>query len=67
MGLFARGSVVLVAFPFSDLSSTKLRPALVVAEVDYGDLLLAQITSKDFQDRRAVTLIGDDFETGSLR
>ena len=28
-----RGSVVLVRFPFSDLSASKLRPAVVVADV----------------------------------
>ncbi len=28
MGPFAVGSVVLIHFPFSDLSSSKLRPAL---------------------------------------
>jgi mRNA interferase MazF len=44
MGQFARGAVVPVKFPFSDLSRTKLRPALVLAEVDYGDVLLSQIT-----------------------
>ncbi len=32
MGPFAVGSVVMIHFPFSDLSSSKLRPALLLKE-----------------------------------
>ena len=31
MGEFQRGDVILVRFPFTDLSATKLRPAIVLA------------------------------------
>jgi len=66
MGQFTRGEIVLVSFPFSDLSQTKLRPALVLAEVDYGDVLLCQITSKTYGDRNALSLEDEDFVRGSL-
>jgi mRNA interferase MazF len=33
----AAGTVVLVPFPFSDLSQAKLRPAVVLADVGRGD------------------------------
>lgn len=46
---YLRGEVVLVPFPFSDLSTTKVRPAIVVNSAAYHhsepDLLLAAITS----------------------
>ena len=42
----ARGDVVLVAFPFTDLSSKRVRPALVVGRVAGDDLVLAFITSR---------------------
>ena len=46
MGPHPAGAVVLVRFPFSDLSKTKLRPAVVLANVGRGDRILCQVTSK---------------------
>lgn len=63
----ARRQVVLLPFPFSDLSAQKLRPALVLAEAGKGDWLLSQITSKHYADPRAVRLTDADFATGGLQ
>jgi mRNA interferase MazF len=41
-----RGNIVLVQFPFTDLTGTKLRPALIVGYVTGDDLVLAFITSR---------------------
>lgn len=60
------GAVVLVPFPFSDLSHSKLRPAVVLADVDRGDWILCQITSSPYSDARAIEIAPDDFLTGSL-
>ncbi len=50
MTTLSRGSVILVPFPFTDLSAVKRRPALVVSSDDYnratGDVIIAQISSK---------------------
>ena len=60
------GKVVLATFPFSDLSSIKLRPCLVIGLADFNDILLCQITSKDYGSRKAVKLLKTDFSKGSL-
>ena len=61
------GAVVLVPFPFSDLSRTKLRPAVVLANADRGDYVLCQVTSNPYSDPHAVPLSDEDFREGSLR
>lgn len=63
----AAGAVVLVRFPFSDLSQTKLRPAVVLADAGRGDWILCQVTSKSYGDSRAIRLEDTGFSTGSLR
>ncbi len=59
-------SVVLVPFPFSDLSQSKLRPAVVLADADRGDWILCQVTSKSYSDPQAIPLDGGSFAQGSL-
>ena len=61
------GSVVLVRFPFSDLSSSKLRPALVIASAGQDDWILCQVTSNLYTDPIAIRITDSDFETGSLQ
>lgn len=63
----AIGSIVLVPFPFTDLSNSQLRPAVVLADAERGDWVLCQVTSRSYSDARAIEITSDDFETGSLR
>ncbi|SRR5260370_32991942 len=67
MAAFGRASVVLVDFPFSDLSQTKLRPAVVLAQANRQDWFLCQITSNAGIDERAIEIRTPDFVAGSLR
>jgi mRNA interferase MazF len=46
---YKRGDIVIVNFPFSDLSNAKKRPALIISNHlvnRTGDYLLVQISSK---------------------
>ena len=61
------GEVVLVLFPFSDLSQAKLRPAVVLAGAGQSDWILCQVTSRPYGDDRSVPLVDADFSEGSLR
>ncbi len=67
MERFVKGDVVVVPFPFSDLSRAKRRPALVIAGLEGDDLILCQITSQSIRDRYAVLIDENDFEMGTLR
>ena len=62
-----KGDVVIVPFPFSDLSTVKRRPALVVAVPGGDDVILCQITSQHIRDRYAVGITDMDFTEGTLR
>jgi mRNA interferase MazF len=47
---YAKGDVVLVPFPFTDLSATRVRPAVVVSSDRYAthtsDVMVAMVTSQ---------------------
>ena len=63
---FIKGDIVVIPFPFSDLSTTKRRPALVLSEIKGEDVILCQITSQDISDDYAIPLLLDDYKEGSL-
>jgi mRNA interferase MazF len=67
MGALAAGAIVVVQFPYSDLSGSKMRPAVVLAQASPSDWILCQITSNPYADPRAVELRQDDFAEGSLK
>jgi mRNA interferase MazF len=67
VGGLSTKEVVLVPFPFSDLTGAKRRPAVVLADVGRGDWILCQITSSPYGDRRAIQIVDRDFAHGSLR
>ena len=66
MAKFSVGDIVLVRFPFSDLSQQKLRPALVLADVKNGDYVLCQITSQPYHDQQVIQLERSSFTRGQL-
>lgn len=63
---FIKGDVVVVPFPFSDLSNSKKRPALVLANLKGDDLILSQITSQNIFDLYSIKLKINDFSNGTL-
>jgi mRNA interferase MazF len=67
MAKFVKGDIVVVPFPFSNLTQSKRRPALVISKLEGDDLILCQITSQSIKDNYAILLDDKDFETGGLR
>jgi mRNA interferase MazF len=66
MGKFVKGDIVIIPFPFTDLSGNKKRPAFVVADLEGDDIIVCQITSKSKSDSYALPLNNDNFISGSL-
>ncbi len=66
MGPFTAGEIVLIPFPFSDLSRSKLRPALLLADAGRGDWIACQITSNPYGDPAAIEITQAAFISGSL-
>ena len=66
MGAPTVGEVILVPFPFSDLSDAKVRPAVCLADAGRGDWVFCQITSNPYGDPGAIPLQAADFDGGGL-
>jgi PemK-like, MazF-like toxin of type II toxin-antitoxin system len=61
------GAVVVLRFPFSDLSSSKARPAVVLAPASSPDWIVCQVTGNPFADNTCIEIDDASFSNGSLR
>ena len=63
--------IVLIPVPFSDLSSIKKRPVIVLSNDSYNshsdDILVAAVTSRIQKTRYSMTINQHDIETGFIR
>ncbi len=60
------GAVVVIRFPFSDLSSSKPRPAVVLAAASPSEWIVCQVTGNRFADPVVVELQDSSFASGNL-
>ena len=67
MERFVKGEVVVLPFPYTDLSSIKKRPALIIATLKGENVILTQITTVKREDEDLISLTKKDFETGFLK
>jgi mRNA interferase MazF len=66
MAGFVKGDIVVVPFPFSDLTGSKRRHALVLMDLPGDDIILCQVTSQFSKDIFAVEINPTDFANSSL-
>jgi mRNA interferase MazF len=66
MAKFAVGTIISVLFPFSNLKGKKVRPALVLANVEFDNIILCQITSKPYSSKTAIRIEESDCTDGTL-
>jgi mRNA interferase MazF len=68
MVAFVRGDVVVVPFPFSDLSSSKKRPALIIATLTGVNVIICPISSQNRTGNKyAIELKTSDMQNGTLK
>lgn len=69
--MFQRGDVVLVPFPFTDLQSQKVRPAVVLSSREYHasepDLILGAITTNLSAATGTVDYVLREWQVANLR
>ena len=66
MEKFVAGAIVSVLFPFSNLKGKKVRPAMVLTNVEFDNLILCQITSRPYSSKTAIRIEESDFANGKL-
>ena len=66
MERFVKGDVVVLPFPYTDFSSVKKRPAVVIATLKGQNVILAQITTNQRNDGDLISLTKKDFTSRSL-
>jgi mRNA interferase MazF len=64
MSKYKQGDIVIISFPFTDLSRTKKRPALIISNDlvnKTSDYLMVQISSVEKYDDLSISISNDDF------
>jgi len=67
MERFVAGDIIVVPFPFTDLSNNRRRPALVLANLEGDDIVICEITSIIKKDSYVISLENKDLESGKLK
>ena len=68
--MYNQGDIILIPIPFSDLTSTKKRPALVISKNGYNqktdDLIVMAITSMISDKEFCINISNNDLISGSI-
>lgn len=63
--MYKKGTVVLVPFPFTDLTGNKVRPALIISQGKISDdIIVVFITSQDKLKAKNLVSVAPDADNG---
>jgi mRNA interferase MazF len=69
--MYEQGDILLISVPFSDLTTSKQRPVLVISNDNYNkdakDIVVAAITSKLRNHKFSVLIHNNDLSEGKLK
>lgn len=69
--MLKQGDIVLIPIPFTDLTSQKRRPTIIISSNNYNekheDIVVVALTSNVEPQDFTITLTSDDLEEGSLK
>lgn len=64
---FVKGDVIVLEFPFSDLTSYKRRPALIIKIPSGDDIIICQITAESQKKDVEIPIKNNEFAKGGLK
>jgi len=68
--MYKQGDILLIPIPYSDLTSNKKRPVLVLSNDDYNtkteDIIVAAITSNITSKEYSILISNKDMQEGNL-
>jgi mRNA interferase MazF len=68
--MYKQRDIILIPFPYTDLTETKQRPAIIVSNNNYNDTLddvvVCAVTSKFQRDEFCIELLDKDLDYGNL-
>jgi len=67
MERLVKGDIIVINFPFSNLTQFKPRPVLVIKIPKGEDLIVNQITGTSYEKSVEVKIQNNDFSKGSLK
>ena len=71
MNTYKQGEIVLVSFPFSDLSQRKVRPVLIISNENYNktvhDFIVCGLTTNLQDDRYSIIIDNNSLKKGNLK
>jgi len=69
--MYRQGDILLIPFPYTDLSTTKQRPVLVISNNYYNgskqDIIVAAITSNMTDKEYSIRIAAIDLDEGQLK